>query len=304
MLFVKFTENFFVFKQLAAYTRDVRVNISIRRSPMIRTLIVSTMVWGAPLLAQTSSLQGSDTLAGFMSDVIIASGLESQVVYQGGGSGKGEEAIVAGLQGIAPMSRQAKPEALKKAADAGINLVEHVIGLDGVGVFKNSANPVSTLTIEQVKGIYTCQYTNWSQVGGADQAIVAYRRNDSSGTTDIFKTLVGIKEFGACVQVVAETTDIAAYTATQAGAVGYAGLSAGREGNEALSLSKDASSKAYLPLPATIRTFQYPLSRRLYIYEASGRVQPTAAERSLLNNVLDRSFADPILLDNEFFTLD
>ena len=271
---------------------------------MIRSLFISSIVFSAPLFAQTSSLQGSDTLAGFVSDAIIASGLESQVVYQGGGSGKGEEALVNGLQGIAPMSRQVKPEALKKASDAGIKLVEHVIGLDGVGVFKNAANKVQSLTIDKVKGIFTCQLTNWSQVGGANLNIVAFRRDDFSGTTDTFKTLVGIKEFGACVTVVAETSDIAAYTANQPDAVGYAGLSAGREGNEAVSLSKTADSKAFLPLPSNIRSFNYPLARRLYIYEASGRVQPSAAERSLLNNILDRSFADPILLNNEFFTID
>lgn len=271
---------------------------------MYQKILLSALVLSSPVLAQTRSLQGSDTLAGFVSDVIVASGLESKLVYQGGGSGKGEDALINGQQGIAPMSREMKDEALAKAKANGIKVTEHTIGLDGVAVFVNEGNSVSSLNLDQVKKIFSCQITNWSQVGGQNQAIVAYRRNDVSGTTDTFKTLVGIKEFGSCVKVAAETADIAAYTSSQSNAVGFSGLSAGRAGNKALSLAKKEGGKAYLPTPSTIRSFNYPLARKLYVYEASGKVKPTASEATLLGNMLDRSFADPLLQDNEFFTLD
>jgi phosphate transport system substrate-binding protein len=251
------------------------------------------------------SIQGSDTLAGFLSDVIVSSGLEDQVVYQGGGSGKGEAALAAGLQGIAPMSREMKPEILAAAEAAGITVIKHEIGLDGIGIFINSANPQQDITMDAVVKIFTCQYTNWKQLGALDAPIVVYRRDDFSGTTDTFKTLTGVKTFGDCVKVLKETSDIAVATSTEINAVAYSGLSAGRPGeNRPIPLSLTADTKSYLPTPANIRTFNYPLSRKLYVYEAAGAYVQKASETQLLGNILDRSFADPILVDNEFFTID
>lgn len=258
-----------------------------------------------PVNSSRLSLQGSDTLSGFVSDVIVTSGLEDQVVYQGGGSGKGESAIIAGLQGIAPMSREMKPEALAAAEAAGITITKHEIGLDGIGIFVNVANPQQDITLSAVVKIFTCEVTNWSQLGGMNAPIVAYRRDDFSGTTDTLKSLTGIKEFGACVKVLKETSDIAVATATEANAVAYSGLSALRpDENRAIPLSLTQESKSYLPTPANIRSFNYPLARRLFVYEASGAYVQKPAETALLANILDRSFADPILVDNEFFTID
>ncbi|RZA21737.1 MAG: hypothetical protein EOP10_16295 [Proteobacteria bacterium] len=263
----------------------------------------------APAFAQNAApgilaIQGSDTLAGFMSDIIVNSGLEEQMVYQGGGSGKGEAAIIAGLQGIAPMSRKIKPEALATAEKAGIQITEHTIGLDGVGLFVNTANKLKQLDLAQVVDIYTCKTTNWSQIGGDNAAIVVYRRDDVSGTTDTFKSLTGLKEFGPCVTILKETSDIAVATSTEAHAIAYAGLSAGRPENHALSLAKTSADKFYAPTPTNIRSFNYPLSRTLYVYEAAGAYSKKDAEVQLLGNIIDRSFADPILVDNEFYTVD
>ncbi len=272
---------------------------------MMRPLLISSLWISTSLFAQDNTaltLKGSDTLAPYMSDVIRASGLESSVVYQGGGSSLGETALVNKTQHLAPMSRAFKTEQLQKAAAAGVKIVEHVIGLDGVGVFVNKSNGTTSLTLDQLKKIYSCEITNWSAVGGSDLTITAYRRDDVSGTTDTFKSLVGLSSFGSCVKVLNETSAIADITSVEASAVGYSGLSAIREGNRDLPLAKDASAVAFGPTPANIRSFDYPLARRLYVYEAAGTM--TAAEQTLLSNILDRSFSDPILVKNEFFTID
>jgi phosphate transport system substrate-binding protein len=200
------------------------------------------------------------------------------------------------------MSRTFKPEQLQKAQAAGIQIVEHVIGLDGVGVFVNASNSTASLTLDQLKKIYTCEITNWSAVGGADEVITVYRRDDASGTTDTFKSLIGLSSFGSCVKVLNETAAIAAVTASETTAVGYSGLSAIRDGNREVALAKTADAQAFTPSPANIRSFDYPLARRLYVYEAVGSL--TADEQTLLGKILDRSFSDPILTKNDFFTLD
>lgn len=274
---------------------------------MKNVLVASvTLAFSAVAVAAPMTIAGSDTLAGVMSDAINQSGLQSELTYAGGGSGKGETAIVAGQQGIAPMSRAFKAEAKEKATVAGIKLVEHVIGLDGLGIWVKKDNSLTRVDFDTLRKIFACEITKWDDVPYANKsgAIVAIRRDDASGTTDTFKSLVGVKAFGECVKIMAETTDIAAETSVNANAIAYAGLSAGRDANRALSVSVKADSAAILPTVRNIRTFAYPLARKLFVYEAQGSVKPGAAEMKLIENVSDRSFIDPIIQQNEFITLD
>lgn len=252
------------------------------------------------------SFQGSDTLAGVMTDALAASGMESQLTYVGGGSTNGEKAILNGEQGLAPMSREVKKEVVESAKAQGVEFIPHVIGLDGVGVFVNRSNAIDRFDFATLRDIFTCKTTQWQQVPGSRRTgeIKAFRRNDVSGTTDTFKTLVGIKEFGACVKVLAETVDVAHATESIADAIGYSGLSAKRDNNHAAPLAKAAGDAAVEPTTATVRDGSYPLARKLFVYEVSGTRKPSTAETAFLGYLTDRSFLDPIIQDNEFITLD
>ncbi len=249
--------------------------------------------------------QGSDTLAGVITDAIIAAGMNNELGYLGGGSGKGEEAIVKGDQGIAPMSRDMKADAIEKGKTRGVSFVDHVIALDGVGVFVNKANQLAALDIPLIQKIFTCQITDWRDVPGANRSgrINAFRRNDVSGTTDTFKNLVGIAKFGDCVTVLAETVDIAEKTASDQWAIGYSGHTALRDNNKCVKIARGDGSPAVDLNVATVRSFAYPLARKLHIFEVSGAAKPNATEAKFLKKVLDRSFLDPIVQNNEFYTL-
>lgn len=268
--------------------------------------IACAAIVSSAAMAETHVLKGSDTLAGVMTDALIAAGLDDEISYQGGGSGLGEAAIVAKQQGIAPMSRAFKPEQLAAAQAAGILPKAHVIGLDGIGVFVFMANHAAKLTLAQLKSIYTCETTTWQQIPGSDTTgpIAAYRRNDNSGTTDAFKTMVGVSAFGACVHALADTADIAHKTETDPNAIGYSGMTARRDDNRPVSIAKDATTAGIFPTVATIRAKTYPLARDLYVYEASGSFTPNTAEAAFLHKLIDRSFLDPILQDNDFYTID
>ena len=43
-------------------------------------------------------------------------------------------------------------------------------------------NPVDSLTVDQIQKIYSGQITNWKDVGGRDEAIVPYQREEDSGS--------------------------------------------------------------------------------------------------------------------------
>ena len=274
---------------------------------VLSTVFVTTLASFTVRAESISRIKGSDTMAGIMTDAIFASGLNNEIVYEGGGSGLGETALVNGEQGIAAMSRAIKNEATTALKTKGVDVVGHVVALDGIGIFVNESNTVAGLDLAQLKAIFTCTVTKWENVAGSNKTgeIKAYRRNDASGTTDTFKNLVGVKDFGKCVTVLAETNDIAEKTSTEANAIGYSGATAKRDGNTAVAVAAAGSTKFVHLNVNTVRSNDYPLSRKLFIYEVKGAKTPNTSEEKLLNSyLLDRSFLDPIVQDHEFYTVD
>jgi phosphate transport system substrate-binding protein len=251
-------------------------------------------------------ISGSDTVAGLMTDAIIAAGMQEDIGYVGGGSGVGEKALLNAEIGMTAMSRQIKPEVQEQLRTQGVEVLEYIVALDGLGIFVNSTNSAAGIDLALLAKIFTCEVRNWDQIPGSGKVgqINVYRRNDQSGTTDTFKNLVGVKSFGACVTVVNETIDIAEKTASDVNAVGYAGLSGKKEGNRTLAVAKDTASQYVQPATTTIRNQTYPLARKLFIYSVSGTRAMNNIESQLLEQLTDRSFMDPIVQDHDFITID
>ncbi|MET0343105.1 MAG: substrate-binding domain-containing protein [Polyangiales bacterium] len=272
---------------------------------------ISAVVLGSSLVASVSAqtsapaqLRGSDTLFGVVTQAIGVLGLDTELTYTGGGSGLGETGLRSGTQGIAPMSRALSAAGLQDLQGQGVTPVQHVIGLDGVAVFVKRSEALAQIDLSTLRAIFACEITDWSAVPGAGKrgAIAVYRRNDASGTTDTFKTLVGVSTFGACATVLESTADLATVTSTNASAIGYSGLSGERADNKAIAVGAAAAGPFVAPSATTIRNFSYPLSRRLYVNAVSGARVPSEAEQLLLGELTNRSFLDPILTANEFVT--
>lgn len=73
-------------------------------------------------------------------------------------------------------------EQIAEAEANGTNFVYTPIGTEAFVFFVHKDNPVSNLTTEQIRGIYSGQITNWSQVGGNNEPIAAFQRNQGSGS--------------------------------------------------------------------------------------------------------------------------
>ena len=104
----------------------------------------------------------------------------------GGGSGAGIKGAAAGTFVIGDSSRA--PVTTGKSADAK-GLQFWPISVEPFVVIVNPANKVSSLTQEQISGIFLGSITNWNQVGGKDCAIKGYTRIAGSGTLATFQTL-------------------------------------------------------------------------------------------------------------------
>lgn len=80
---------------------------------------------------------------------------------------------------------------LEQAADAGVELEQIPIAREGFVFIVNKDNPVDTLTQQQLRDIYSGKITNWSEVGGPDLPIIAYQRNNTSGSQNYMVDFMG-----------------------------------------------------------------------------------------------------------------
>ena len=80
-------------------------------------------------------------------------------------------------------------------------LFEHFLGWDTLAVVVPKTNPVTSLTLEQLRGIFAGDLTNWKSAGGPDQAIVVLSAPKGSGVRSAVQDLI-LKERGFTPQEV------------------------------------------------------------------------------------------------------
>ena len=81
-------------------------------------------------------------------------------------------------------------EELELAAEKGVELEVIPVVKEGFVFYVNSHNSVDSLTVEQIQKIYTGEITNWKEVGGNDEEIIAYQRPTNSGSQTGMLSLV------------------------------------------------------------------------------------------------------------------
>ena len=140
-------------------------------------------------LSGSISITGSTTvqpLAEKLAEDFMAKNPDVKIEVTGGGSSVGVKAAAQGTADIGNASREVKPEELAEFP----NLKVHVIARDGIAIVVHPDTAVDGLTVEQVRDIFSGKITNWSEVGGADAAIIVASREEGSGTRDAFQELV------------------------------------------------------------------------------------------------------------------
>lgn len=77
------------------------------------------------------------------------------------------------------------------AEECDTTLEYTTIGTEAFVFFVHKDNPIENLTTEQIKAIYAGEITNWEEVGGKNEEIAAYQRNEGSGSQSMLKRFMG-----------------------------------------------------------------------------------------------------------------
>jgi len=185
-----------------------------------------------------------------------------QVTVSESGSGNGAKSLINKSCDIATMSRPMKDNEEAAAKANGVNPVKHLVCLDGLSIVVHPSNRINALTTAQVRDIYTGKYTNWSQLGGANAAIVMIQRESNSGTADSFKELVMGKETPISQRAETQSSNgaIKNRVASTPAAISYIGMGFVDDSVKPVKVDGiEADVK-------TVRNGSYPLHRPLFMY--------------------------------------
>ncbi len=167
--------------------------------------------------------------------------------------------------------------AAKGIGELRMPATEHVIALDGIAVIVHPNNPVASLSIAQVRSIFTGEIADWSELGGVPGPIKVNVRDGNSGTYDAFQHLVlgkakllpGLAHFSDSIQL----SDQVGADPSAIGFIGFPYLRSAR----ALAIAEEGA-QPLLPSPFTVADESYPLARRLYLYTLPAPRAPLIAE--------------------------
>ena len=196
------------------------------------------------------------------------------------GSGYGIGALMGGYCDIAGSSKPISKEQAEIAALRGAKFKEYLIGSYAVGILVNAENPVSNLTSNQVRSLFTGKVQNWKAVGGADAPVHLIVRDPVSGTYLGFKELaMANQDYAPQVQLFTNSVGIADAIARDPLAIGYTGLEQlAHPGTKAVSIDGVA------PSAETVNAKKYPYARPLRLY--TDAMKETAVTQDFINFVL------------------
>jgi phosphate transport system substrate-binding protein len=234
-------------------------------------------------------------------------GEERQIEIHAHGSKTAFDDLKSGLCDIGMSSRKIKPEEqqgiLPLLGDLTSNASEHVIALDGIAIIVHRSNPIKMLSIAQVADIFSGTLTDWSKLGGTPGTITLYARDDKSGTYDFFKEAVlkahGKTTLAANAQRIEDSNKLSNAVADDPAGIGFIGLNY-IGSNKVIALS-DTGVEARKPSLLTIKTEDYMLSRRLYLYTAEKPSNPNVYK---FIEFAEGSAAQPIVASAGLVNLD
>jgi phosphate transport system substrate-binding protein len=164
----------------------------------------------------------------------------------------------------------------ERAEKANVELEVTPVVNEGFTFYTHKDNPVDNLKLTDIQKIYTGEYTNWKQVNGPDEEIIAYQRPVNSGSQTGLLSLV-MKDLKVkkpkseeYIETMAGIIDIVSNYENGKQAIGYSYYyyATTMYGNENM---KFFSIDGIKPNHDTIKDETYPLITHYYIVTVKGK---------------------------------
>jgi len=245
---------------------------------ILSATIIAAFSWAIDCDAQNSGavrLGGSKYMFYIVTDLATSymkKHTDLNIVVAPGDSDTGLKKVLEKSLDAGMSFRKLDEDEKQEAKDRGINIAEKVIGYGAVAVITNISNPVTELSLEQLRKIFVGEITNWSQVGGNDEPVETITRDEAlSGTEQIFKEVV-LQGFPVSQKTVRTSDhDIVRCVRKQKGTIADARISEAIRGSsrgmvKIIAIKESPDSASVLPTEQTVANKSYPISGPLVMY--------------------------------------
>ncbi len=235
----------------------------MRKSAIAMAIAVTLSLTGSAF-ANNLVLNGSTTvlpIAQSAAEKFMEANPGISVTVSGGGSGNGIKAIIDGTTDVANSSRFIKDSEVKAAVEKGTYPVPFAVAMDALIPVVHPSNPIKDISIEQLRKVYTGEFTNWKELGGEDAKIAVVGRDTSSGTYEVWDEKVMNKErVTPRALVVASNGAMVQTVAKNKLALGYIGVGYINDSIKTLSVEGIEGNMR------TVLDGEFPVSRYLYMF--------------------------------------
>jgi len=188
---------------------------------------------------------------------------EATVTVETCGASQAIKSLIIGTCDMA-MGTDEVPEQLEKLAkDRGVRLKRTDVYNDALVVLVHRGNPVSNVSLKQLRDIFRGAILNWQEVGGADAPIEVFTHSSTSAAYEVFKRRVLGNEAVMTPKAIT-VSGRELKEKLHAHAIAFAGIiQLTRIGADAKAVTVDGVAAS----SATVADGTYPIVRRMSLYQ-------------------------------------